>query len=96
MLYSYSKKQKVSGALSDQSIEHLNDVTAVSGVNLRVRTFDLCASLLATLVELNMQFVYSKELCYGRKRRSSYFLAPRKIAEFQKLLEELFKKKKTG
>lgn len=30
-----SKKQKVSGALSDQSIEHLNDVTAVSGVNLR-------------------------------------------------------------
>ncbi|KAJ8450687.1 hypothetical protein Cgig2_021159 [Carnegiea gigantea] len=30
-----SKKQKVSGALADQSIEHLNDVTAVSGVNLR-------------------------------------------------------------
>ncbi|KAF9621235.1 hypothetical protein IFM89_016729 [Coptis chinensis] len=30
-----SKKQKVSGALSDQSIEQLNDVTAVSGVNLR-------------------------------------------------------------
>ncbi|KAJ8620269.1 hypothetical protein MRB53_028798 [Persea americana] len=30
-----SKKQKVSGAPSDQSIEHLNDVTAVSGVNLR-------------------------------------------------------------
>lgn len=30
-----SKKQKVSGGLLDQSIEHLNDVTAVSGVNLR-------------------------------------------------------------
>ncbi|CAH1422003.1 unnamed protein product [Lactuca virosa] len=30
-----SKKQKVSGAFSDQSIEQLNDVTAVSGVNLR-------------------------------------------------------------
>ncbi|KAL2940856.1 Transcription initiation factor TFIID subunit 4b [Bienertia sinuspersici] len=30
-----SKKQKVVGAFSDQSIEHLNDVTAVSGVNLR-------------------------------------------------------------
>ncbi|KNA09321.1 hypothetical protein SOVF_154680 isoform A [Spinacia oleracea] len=30
-----SKKQKVSGGFSDQSIEHLNDVTAVSGVNLR-------------------------------------------------------------
>lgn len=30
-----SKKQKVSGAYSDQSIEQLNDVTAVSGVNLR-------------------------------------------------------------
>lgn len=30
-----SKKQKVSGAPPDQSIEHLNDVTAVSGVNLR-------------------------------------------------------------
>ncbi|XP_057517095.1 transcription initiation factor TFIID subunit 4b-like isoform X3 [Amaranthus tricolor] len=31
-----SKKQKVSGIFSDQSIEHLNDVTAVSGVDLRV------------------------------------------------------------
>ncbi|KAL1185682.1 hypothetical protein V6Z11_A01G129500 [Gossypium hirsutum] len=30
-----SKKQKVSGGFSDQSIEQLNDVTAVSGVNLR-------------------------------------------------------------
>ncbi|GMI83144.1 TBP-associated factor 4B, TBP-associated factor 4 [Hibiscus trionum] len=30
-----SKKQKVSGAFADQSIEQLNDVTAVSGVNLR-------------------------------------------------------------
>ncbi|KAH9619591.1 hypothetical protein KSS87_022467 [Heliosperma pusillum] len=29
------KKQKVSGSFADQSIEHLNDVTAVSGVNLR-------------------------------------------------------------
>ncbi|OIT22783.1 PREDICTED: transcription initiation factor TFIID subunit 4b isoform X2 [Nicotiana attenuata] len=29
------KKQKVSGAFLDQSIEQLNDVTAVSGVNLR-------------------------------------------------------------
>lgn len=32
-----SKKQKVAGNSSDQSIEQLNDVTAVSGVNLRVR-----------------------------------------------------------
>ncbi|KAK9066053.1 hypothetical protein SSX86_015455 [Deinandra increscens subsp. villosa] len=32
---SLSKKQKVSEALSDQSIEQLNDVTAASGVNLR-------------------------------------------------------------
>jgi len=33
-----SKKQKTSGsgAFLDQSIEQLNDVTAVSGVNLRV------------------------------------------------------------
>ncbi|GAB2250369.1 hypothetical protein Droror1_Dr00013728 [Drosera rotundifolia] len=30
-----SKKQKVAAASMDQSIEHLNDVTAVSGVNLR-------------------------------------------------------------
>ncbi|KAA8528474.1 hypothetical protein F0562_035829 [Nyssa sinensis] len=30
-----SKKQKISGAFLDQSIEKLNDVTAVSGVNLR-------------------------------------------------------------
>nr|POE86232.1 heat shock 70 kda protein 15 [Quercus suber] len=29
------KKQKVSGAFADQSIEQLNDVSAVSGVNLR-------------------------------------------------------------
>ncbi|XVE70173.1 hypothetical protein DITRI_Ditri10aG0051000 [Diplodiscus trichospermus] len=32
-----SKKQKVSGAFSDQSIEQHNDVTAASGVNLRVK-----------------------------------------------------------
>ncbi|KAJ0815825.1 putative transcription factor Hap3/NF-YB family [Helianthus annuus] len=32
---SLSKKQKVCGAFSDQSIEQFNDVTAVSGVNLR-------------------------------------------------------------
>ena len=31
-----SKKQKVQGADADQSIDQLNDVTAVSGVNLRV------------------------------------------------------------
>uniref|UniRef100_A0A803M7M2 Transcription initiation factor TFIID component TAF4 C-terminal domain-containing protein n=1 Tax=Chenopodium quinoa TaxID=63459 RepID=A0A803M7M2_CHEQI len=30
-----SKKQKASGAFSDQSIEHLNDVAAVSGINMR-------------------------------------------------------------
>ncbi|KAH7847971.1 hypothetical protein Vadar_032224 [Vaccinium darrowii] len=30
-----SKKQKVSGTFADQSIDQLNDVTAVSGVNLR-------------------------------------------------------------
>ncbi|XP_021280845.1 transcription initiation factor TFIID subunit 4b-like [Herrania umbratica] len=30
-----SKKQKVSGTFSDQSIDQLNDVTAVSGVNLQ-------------------------------------------------------------
>lgn len=32
----HRKKQKVSGAFLDQSIEQLNDVTAVSGVDLRV------------------------------------------------------------
>ncbi|MCI24326.1 transcription initiation factor TFIID subunit 4b-like, partial [Trifolium medium] len=31
-----SKKQKVSGSSLEQSIEQLNDVTAVSGVDLRV------------------------------------------------------------
>ncbi|XP_062215289.1 transcription initiation factor TFIID subunit 4b-like isoform X2 [Phragmites australis] len=30
-----NKKQKASGGFHDQSIDHLNDVTAVSGVNLR-------------------------------------------------------------
>ncbi|KAF4375031.1 hypothetical protein G4B88_004782 [Cannabis sativa] len=34
-LISAIKKQKVTGNFSDQSIEQLNDVTAVSGVNLR-------------------------------------------------------------
>jgi hypothetical protein len=31
-----SKKQKTAGAFQEQSIDQLNDVTAVSGVNLRV------------------------------------------------------------
>ncbi|XP_068636536.1 transcription initiation factor TFIID subunit 4b isoform X2 [Aristolochia californica] len=39
-----SKKQKVSGALLDQSIEQLNDVTAVSGVNLREEEEQLLAA----------------------------------------------------
>jgi transcription initiation factor TFIID subunit 4 len=32
----FSKKQKVAGDVLEQSIDQLNDVTAVSGVNLRV------------------------------------------------------------
>jgi transcription initiation factor TFIID subunit 4 len=36
-----SKKQKTSGGFHEQSIDQLNDVTAVSGVNLRVHDF-LC------------------------------------------------------
>ncbi|XP_071711626.1 uncharacterized protein [Rutidosis leptorrhynchoides] len=39
-----SKKQKVSGAFSDQSIQQLNDVTAVSGVNLREEEEQLFSS----------------------------------------------------
>ncbi|KAG9448832.1 hypothetical protein H6P81_008797 [Aristolochia fimbriata] len=39
-----SKKQKVSGVLQDQSIEQLNDVTAVSGVNLREEEEQLLAA----------------------------------------------------
>ncbi|XP_023554166.1 transcription initiation factor TFIID subunit 4b isoform X2 [Cucurbita pepo subsp. pepo] len=39
-----SKKQKVSGAFSDQSIEQLNDVTAVSGVNIREEEEQLFSS----------------------------------------------------
>lgn len=35
-LWSCSKKQKTQGGEADQSIDQLNDVTAVSGVNLRV------------------------------------------------------------
>ncbi|KAK9066050.1 hypothetical protein SSX86_015452 [Deinandra increscens subsp. villosa] len=34
LVYALRKKQKVSGAFSHQSMERLNDVTAVSGVNL--------------------------------------------------------------
>jgi len=40
-LYFASKKQKTSGGFHEQSIDQLNDVTAVSGVNLRVHEF-LC------------------------------------------------------
>lgn len=40
----FSKKQKASGAFLDQSIEQLNDVTAVSGVNLRVWHYSVAAS----------------------------------------------------
>ncbi|TYK31146.1 transcription initiation factor TFIID subunit 4b [Cucumis melo var. makuwa] len=39
-----SKKQKVSGAFADQSIEQLNDVTAVSGVNIREEEEQLFSS----------------------------------------------------
>ncbi|XP_020276937.1 transcription initiation factor TFIID subunit 4b-like isoform X1 [Asparagus officinalis] len=39
-----SKKQKTSGTFHDQSIEHLNDVTAVSGVNLREEEEQLLAA----------------------------------------------------
>ncbi|PKU75047.1 hypothetical protein MA16_Dca018117 [Dendrobium catenatum] len=39
-----SKKQKTSGAFLDQSIEQLNDVTAVSGVNLRAEGEQLLVS----------------------------------------------------
>lgn len=39
-----SKKQKTSGVFHDQSIEHLNDVTAVSGVNLREEEEQLLAA----------------------------------------------------
>jgi transcription initiation factor TFIID subunit 4 len=35
IFYCASKKQKTSGGYHDQSIDQLNDVTAVSGVNLR-------------------------------------------------------------
>eukprot|EP01018_Ginkgo_biloba_P028575 Gb_41115 [translate_table: standard] len=38
-----SKKQKVAGGLLDQSIDQLNDVTAVSGVNLREEEEQLLA-----------------------------------------------------
>ncbi|GJY66889.1 RNA-directed DNA polymerase, eukaryota [Tanacetum coccineum] len=39
------KKQKVVGALADQSIEQLNDVTPVTGVNLRVCFFPIIRML---------------------------------------------------
>ncbi|XP_058113026.1 transcription initiation factor TFIID subunit 4b-like isoform X4 [Magnolia sinica] len=40
-----SKKQKVSGAPVDESIEHLNDVTSVSGVNIREEEEQLLSAL---------------------------------------------------
>jgi len=44
----YRKKQKICGTSSDESIEKFNDVTAVSGINLRV-----CLRV-ATLLILNL------------------------------------------
>lgn len=44
----YRKRQKLCGTSSDESIEKFNDVTAVSGINLRV------CFLVATLFILNL------------------------------------------
>ncbi|ONL99070.1 Transcription initiation factor TFIID subunit 4b [Zea mays] len=60
-----SKKQKVSGGFHEQSIDQLNDVTAVSGVNLRVDDFTcyvywLCACHLPCSTYYLMDFEVSK------------------------------------
>lgn len=89
LLVHISKKQKISGAYSDQSIEQLNDVTAVSGVNLRV-----CILFLSRHVFQENQLISSLLIWSSRKRKNNYFLGPKRIVEFQKLLERLFKKKK--
>ncbi|KAJ4836579.1 hypothetical protein Tsubulata_039788 [Turnera subulata] len=51
-----SKKQKVSGAFLDQSIDQLNDVTAVSGVNLRC-VEERMRGLISNLIRLSKQRV---------------------------------------
>jgi hypothetical protein len=57
-----SKKQKTAGAFQEQSIDQLNDVTAVSGVNLRVRisgcyliSVPICASCLYSIATVVLQ-----------------------------------------
>lgn len=77
----------------DQSIEQLNDVTAVSGVNLRVRF------LVASLVfNLNMDVVTERIIFFVciwfRKRKNNYSLGPRRMVVFPKHLGELCTKKK--
>jgi len=76
----------------DQSIEQLNDVTAVSGVNLRVRF------LVASVFNFDLDVDYwSKSffVCiWFRKRKNNYFLGARKMVVFPKHLGELCTKKK--
>lgn len=102
-LYCASKKQKGSGGFHDQSIDQLNDVTAVSGVNLRVyilRFFNVllffCVALcIPSSTHYQMDF-NAVTVTFARKRRSNFSLLLRKRVEFQKLLVKLYNWKKKG
>lgn len=105
--YIYSKKQKISGAFSDQNIEQLNDVTAFGEFNFQVWFFPWASLQLCLLsyyllnIKRRSKFQIGKLTKFwhspkNRKRWSNYFLAE-KIVEFQKQQEVLcMKKKKEG
>ena len=61
MLHSCSKKLGVSGAVSDQSIEHLNDVPAASAVNFRGGVFDLKCFFLIKFAKCKISLLYLNE-----------------------------------
>lgn len=62
-----SKKQKVSGTFADQSIDQLNDVTAVSGVNLRVRCFAIIFLECQLIALSNGMLAYNYILVWSSK-----------------------------
>lgn len=78
LLCSVSKKQKTSGGFHEQSIDQLNDVTAVSGVNLRVHDL-LCFCCIYLVCDaicylLFDEFLSNNSLCHLPGRRGTTFL----------------------
>lgn len=75
-----SKKQKTSGGFHEQSIDQLNDVTAVSGVNLRVHDL-LCFCCIYLLCDaicyLLMTFEAIIVCAFCQEEEEQLFSAPK-------------------